>query len=231
MADAGLVRPVGPVAMQHDPGGGLGDFGGQTAVLHQVDIVGLIVHDLGPMVREHNARATLARLGDQLAEDRVRTDVQAGPRLVENQQLRPRHHGLGQADLLRVALGERPQRRRRAADQREPFEQRVDHRQVVEPADPRHVLQVRAGAHPLPSREAVRQVPDRRAAVQGSGARRRDPRHDPQERRLAGTVRAENAQHPAGLDGEIDLLEDELPLAVPLTDSCEPQQAHATAAF
>jgi hypothetical protein len=81
------------------------------------------LRDLLVMRGEDHARAALPGFGDQLAEYAVRGRVEAGPRFVEHEQVRVGQQCLREADFLRVALRQLPDRRPWPTGQREPFEQ------------------------------------------------------------------------------------------------------------
>lgn len=118
----------------------------------------------------------------------LRFDVQAGPRLVQDEEVGLGENRLYQADFLGVALGQLPQLGALAADQREAVDQVVHNGQVGDATDPAHVPQVRPRAHPLRGGEPVWQVADQGTAFDRALAGPRDPGHDPEQRRLAGTV-------------------------------------------
>ena len=151
---------------------------------------------------------------DALAEHLLHQRVQAGGRLVQQEQLDVGGERGDQRDLLPVALGVRPAflvgsrskrssssaRRARVQPAAQPAEQ-VDHLAAGQVRPQRHV----AGHVRQPAVQR-RSRPPRVAAEQpdGAGVGAQQPEQDPERRGLAGAVRAEEAVHLAGADVQVE---------------------------
>jgi hypothetical protein len=62
------------------------------------------------VISEHHRPAGISDLSDNGGQRAVRRGVQSRPRFVEHQQLRRYQQRLRQRDLLRISLGQGPQR-------------------------------------------------------------------------------------------------------------------------
>ena len=166
-------------------------------------------HDQMQVVADHEDAAALllADAVDQPEEGGLALVVDAGGRLVEHEEVGTTEQGAGEQDALQLAAGERLQR------------------PAAEPGD------ADAGERclPLGGRMAVRQVEeavdvDRQGRIDGEALRHvgeaqagraRDPagiglddaEHQLDQGRLARTVRADQADDLAAVQGEIDVLE------------------------
>ena len=164
-ADLGRVHPR--QAVQDDRPGQLGVDRGPGQVPHLGQRAGLggpavadDRHPVGERLRlgqdvagQQHGAAALALVVDALAEDRLHQRVEAGRRLVQDQQLGVAGQGRDQRHLLPVALGVGPRLLRRV--QREPLDQ-------VLPA-----LGVQAGARAAQAAEQVDDLAAGQARPQG----------------------------------------------------------------
>ncbi len=161
-------------------------------------------------------------LGHDVGEELHRDGVEAGEGLVEDEQLGPVHHRGRELDALRhssrkagdlvaLAIGEIEFAKelagaaqavfvRQTVKSRDPYEEIADPHVAVEPTFLRHV-----------SPAAVIGI-RHRAPAPGEHARvgLQHTEDDPHERRLAGPVRAEQADDTTGGNLEVDLVEHDL---------------------
>ncbi len=171
---------------------------------------------LGQDVAGEEDRPSL-RLGlsDELEERLLDERIEAGRRLVEDEQLRPVLEGDDEPDLLLVALGVLLEASRRV--QVEALDEAGLVARLDAAAQVGEVGQRLAAREPIVERELAGHVAD--ASVDGDrvgsrldaehgrpAARRADViEQDPDRRRLAGAVGTEEAEDLAGLDDKIDL--------------------------
>ncbi len=154
-------------------------------------------------------------LAQQLVEGLLNERVEPGRRLVEQKQVGAVEKGLDEPDLLAVALGERPDRPLQL--ELEALGERLALPQPVETAERRDVTQVLARCQALVEMKVTGQVAGPAAngdallanvqpeQLELARARPDQIEHQPDGRRLARAVRAEEAEHLARLDLEAEI--------------------------
>src|SRR5579884_2082231 len=217
---------------------------GDAAAADDGDAVAELLH-LGEQVARENDRDPLAGEPlDERAHVAHPRRVEAGRRLVQQEQPRRAQERGGDAEAL-------PHPVRVAADaivgavgEVDELEHLVDARAgavAVEVGEQAQVAPARqVGVEPRPldepgdAVERPRALDERVASVQLDAARRRPDQaeHHPQRRRLAGAVRAEEAVDVAGVDGQVDLVHgDEVAVALEQGSRRDRRRvAHASAA-
>ena len=218
-AAAEIDAPHGLVA-HHLVGGAFGDALADIHGEHAVDQPGDALH---VVIDQQHGAAVVAKLADQIGEGRRLRRGEAGERLVDQKHLRIARDRLGDLDLAQIGerqgagtavehgaeadargdgagarvgfrVGEQP--RQLVGQQRE-----LDvfqHGLAVQRA---RMLEDDAGAHP---RDLVRRPAGDLDAVDAhrTGIGPLDPHDELHHRRLAGTVRADQAENFAGVDAE-----------------------------
>ncbi len=180
------------------------------------------------VVHEDDRRARRETPADRRVEFRPRARVQAGPRLVEDEQRRLGEKGLGGRDLLAGALRELRHGRTGVLPRPEALQPLLGPRPRRRPAeapDPPEVDQIVGGRERQGHREALGDVRRaRRAPGDTALGGRVHAGDEPQQGRLAGAVRADDPDEGPGGQIETDLPEDPPPpQAVPAADPLQPQ--------
>ena len=145
--------------------------------------------------------------------------VQAGGRLVEDHHVGLARQRRSERDALALAVGERAQG---------PLQRRVERRGDLlagdgVAADARQLAHPGVPGQPGDRGEAFGRVagPQPGRALDAPARRRRDPRHEPQQGRLAGAVGALHGDHGARPQLEIDVTQDRRAPSVALGDLME----------
>ena len=174
------------------------------------------------VVGADDQRAAPRRRGEQAVERRAGRVVQAGRRLVEDDDVGLARQRRREGDALALAVGERGER---ALERR--GEGGGDVLAGVRlPAHPRQLAQPAAPGQPGDGGEALGRV----AGAQPGGPRdaparrRRDAGDEPQQGRLAHAVGALHGDDGARLQLEVDVAQDRRSRAVALGDLCELDQ-------
>ncbi len=192
-------------------------FGDEPAVGEHRDVIGGLLDLAQHVGAEEHRLARVARLahhGEELALDER---VEAAGRLVEHEELGPVHEGLHEPELLLVALGEGAHRAGEVQTQalREGF----DHARFDRPADLGEVAQERAALHASFQAQLSRHESDASSQRRAAGTRRLPEHSDlavggpdhiqqqPQGRRLARAVGADEAEDRSSRDGQIQAVQ------------------------
>ena len=201
-----------------------------------------LVHDVGGEQDGHPAFGDRAH--EDLQELMSGQRVEAGHRLVEDEQVRPLRQGQGQRHLGLLPAGERTGSAvERDAQLRQPaFGQPLVEPQVAGPAEAEHL----GDGEALVQRVVLGQEPDPGQGVRGAGgdvvaedlhragARCQQPDDQAQQRGLARAVRPDQGDHAAGRQGQ-GAVAQRPALPVPLAHTVGAQRelgrCHATSSF
>jgi hypothetical protein len=160
--------------------------------------------DLAAVIADQHRSPGRGDLTDDVGDQRPGDGVEAFPRFVEHQQPGRDQQGLGQADLLRGALGQVGQPGVAVLGEAEPLDPVLDRGAAPQSAQGRHPGQILRGGEGLIGREALGDpADDRRPVPHGAPDRAQHPGGELEQCRLAGTVAAEHHHGGAGLDGGV----------------------------
>ena len=218
-----------------------GAFVGVAALIEHVAAVGDLEHPAGVLLDDQHRNADVVDARDALEHVVLHHRRQSGRRLVEQQHRRLHHQRACHRQHLALAAREGT-----GALVQPLTETRQQADDVVAPLA--EVARPQVGAHPqvVVDREAGEDVADLRDVADaafdelvgaapgdvfttehhGTGADRHEPEHRLQQRRLAGTVRPDDADDLALFDDEVAAMEDVDPGQVAGDDGGRLEQAH-----
>ena len=174
------------------------------------------------MVGVDHERAAPRGRGEQAVERRAGALVEAGCRLVEDDQVGLAGKRRRQGHALALAVREGGERALERCGQRGGDVLAG----VGLPPHPRELAQPAAPGQPGDGSEALRGIAGAhpRGACDAAARRRRDARHEPQQGRLADAVGALHGDDGAGLQLEVDVAQDRRSRSVALDDLFERDQ-------